>query len=336
MKTSTCRYIHRIIPAIAMILAVAMASPQANAQIDAQFSQYYEIPAYYNPAAAGEIDFVNIHGGTRQQWVGIENAPSTFVLTADMPLKLFGKRFGIGLMVHQESIGLYKTMNLGIQMAYRFKLFGGQFSAGLQLGLLDQSFKGTDIYIPDDDDFHESDDDALPQNDIRGNAFDIGAGIWYTHRLFWAGVGATHLNSPTLTMKSDNAGSSGTQGDFEFQAGRTLYFTAGSNIKIKNTLFEVIPTMLVKSDFTFTTAELTARVRYNRFISIGVGYRYKDAIIGSLAVNFKNIYVGYSYDYATSAIGKASSGSHEVIVGYRLKLNMGEKNKNRHKNIRIM
>ena len=111
---------------------------------------------------------------------------------------------------------------------------------------------------------------------------------------------------------------------------------AGSNIPIKNTLFEVIPTMLVKSDFTFTTAELTARVRYNRFISIGVGYRYKDAIIGSLAVNFKNIYVGYSYDYATSAIGKASSGSHEVIVGYRLKLNMGEKNKNRHKNIRIM
>ena len=208
-----------------MILAVAMASPQANAQIDAQFSQYYEIPAYYNPAAAGEIDFVNIHGGTRQQWVGIENAPSTFVLTADMPLKLFGKRFGIGLMVHQESIGLYKTMNLGIQMAYRFKLFGGQFSAGLQLGLLDQSFKGTDIYIPDDDDFHESDDDALPQNDIRGNAFDMGAGIWYTHRLFWAGVSATHLNSPTLTMKSDNAGSSGTQGDFEFQAGRTLYLS---------------------------------------------------------------------------------------------------------------
>ncbi len=33
---------------------------------------------------------------------------------------------------------------------------------------------------------------------------------------------------------------------------------------------------------------------------------------------------------------RASSGSHEVWVGYSLKLNFGEKKRNRHKSIRVM
>jgi hypothetical protein len=56
----------------------------------------------------------------------------------------------------------------------------------------------------------------------------------------------------------------------------------------------------------------------------------------SLAAEIKNFYLGYSYDYATSAIHKASSGSHELFLGYSLKLNLSEKNRNRHKSIRIM
>jgi len=46
--------------------------------------------------------------------------------------------------------------------------------------------------------------------------------------------------------------------------------------------------------------------------------------------------VGYSYDYHTSEIAEASSGSHEIMLGYKLKLDFSEKNKNKHKSIRIM
>lgn len=97
-----------------------------------------------------------------------------------------------------------------------------------------------------------------------------------------------------------------------------------------------MPSMLVKSDFNSTTGEITARARYNRFLSFGIGYRYDDAVVVTVAAELKNFYIGYSYDYATSAIHSASSGSHEVVVGYSLKLDLGEKNRNRHRNIRIM
>ena len=97
-----------------------------------------------------------------------------------------------------------------------------------------------------------------------------------------------------------------------------------------------MPSVMVKSNITFTTGEVTARVRYNKFLQFGVGYRWDDAIVAMIAAEFKNFYVGYSYDYPMSVLSRASTGSHELIVGYQLKLDLGEKNKNRHKAIRIM
>lgn len=97
-----------------------------------------------------------------------------------------------------------------------------------------------------------------------------------------------------------------------------------------------MPSFLVKSDFTNTAAELTARARWRKFLSFGVGYRFDDALIISVAAEYRNFYIGYSYDYATSAIHQASSGSHEIMAGYSLKLDLSDKNRHRHKSVRIL
>jgi len=321
---------------MAAVMAV-MCPHVAKGQTDAQFSQYFEVPTYYNPAAIGQTDLLRLRGGGRLQWVGIDNAPKTFIITGDMPLKLFNKRFGVGLVMNQESIGLYKTLNLNAQVGYKFKKWGGEFTAALGLGMFDQSFKGSEVVLPDDDDYHQGTDNAIPTQDLHGTAFDLAAGLWYHHPRFWAGLSMTHLTNPSVTLQSQSS-SGAEQGEdiFEFNTGRTLYFMAGGNIPIKNTLFEVMPSVMVKSDFTFTTAEATCRARWRKFLTFGLGYRYDDSVYLTLAAEIKGIFIGYSFDYATSAIAKASSGSHELFVGYSLKLNLGDKNKNRHKAIRLM
>ena len=317
--------------------AAAISTVNAAAQTDAQYSQYYEVPSYFNPSAIGQTDFLRIRGGMRMQWVGIDNAPRDFVATADMPLKLFGKRIGLGVLFDTDKAGLYNSLNAGAQISYSKRLLGGSLSAGLQIGFYDQGFKGSEVYIPDDDNYHDSNDDGIPDQDIHGTALDLAFGVWYTRRYFSAGLSATHLTSPTVTMTAETAsGSQTTTQEFQFQAKRTLYFTAISNIPINNTLFEIVPSVLVKSDFTFTTGEATVRCRYDKFLTFGLGYRWRDAIIATVAAEFKNIFIGYSYDYATSAIAKASSGSHEVFAGYKMKIDMSDKNRHRHKNIRIM
>lgn len=321
---------------ILLLLAFISVIKTGMAQTDAQFSQYYEVPTYYNPAAIGQTDYLRIRGGGRLQWVGIDNAPRSFLGTADMPLKLFGKRFGTGLVIGQESLGLYKTLNLNAQIGYKFKKFGGEFTAALGLGFYDQSWNGSDVVLPDDDDYHQGSDNAIPTQDLHGTAFDIAAGIWFRHKIFWAGLSMTHVNAPVVSLSSDSGSDSQGQNIYEFKTGRTLYFMGGGNIPIKYTLFEIMPSLMVKSDFTFTTAEITARCRYNKFLTFGLGYRYDDSIYATVSAEIKGIFLGYAYDYPTSAIAKASTGSHELFIGYSLKLNLGDKNRNRHKAIRIM
>ena len=104
-----------------VVVAFWSAAPGSVAQNDAQFSQYFEVPNYYNAGAIGTTDLLKIRGGARLQWVGIHGAPKTFVVAADIPFMLFKKRFGVGLVMQQESMGLYKNMNLGAQVAYTKK-----------------------------------------------------------------------------------------------------------------------------------------------------------------------------------------------------------------------
>ncbi|MBD5267210.1 MAG: type IX secretion system membrane protein PorP/SprF [Bacteroides sp.] len=321
---------------ISILLAVILCCSTAfvaRAQVDAQFTQYFEVPSYYNAAATGTSDYLNIRAGSRMQWTGIPNAPVTFLALGEMPLKLGSKRIGVGLVLQQESMGLYKNMTFGAQGSYKLKLWKGELSIGFQLGLFDESFKGSEVILPDGDDFHESTDDGIPTTDVHGTSFDLEIGAFYTHRYFRAGISVTHVNEPAVTMSTDG---SGTENEYEFKAGRIAYFIADGNIPVKNTLFEIQPSMLVKTDFTFTTAEFTVRARYKKFLTAGLGYRYNDAVSLILGAQYKDFFIGYSYDYPVSAISRVSNGSHEVWAGYRLKLDLGEKNRHKHKSIRIM
>lgn len=311
-----------------------LAASGARAQVDALFTQYYEVPGYYNPGATGTTDFLRIRAGSRLQWVGIPKAPVTFAATADMPFKVGKHRIGAGVVLQQESMGLYSSMIAGAQGSFALKLLGGTLTAGIRVGFVDESFKGSEVILPDGDDYHQGTDEGIPMNDVHGTGLDLGIGVWYTRGPWWGGLSVTHANSPTVTLTADNSQS--LDNEYEFRAGRIAYFTVGGNIPVKNTLFELQPSIMVATDFTTTSAQLTARARYNRLFSAGVAYRWRDAVSILLGVEIKDFYLGYAYDYPTTALRGASSGSHEIWAGYRLKLDLGEKNRHRHKNIRIM
>ncbi len=328
--------IKRHIAAIAFfMLSVIFLNVGISAQNDVQFTQYWTVPTYYNPAATGDIDFVRIRGGARMQWVGIDNAPRSFLAAADMPVKIGKKRIGAGVNMSQESLGLFSNMLVNVQGSYKMKLLKGVFSIGIQAGYYNTKFKGSEVYIPEGDDFHQPVDEAIPTRDVTGSSFDLSAGLWYTHKYFTLGISGLHLLEPTVRLDSEGAETAEVS-QYETILKRSLYFTASGNIGLKNTLFELQPSMMVKTDFDNFAAELTMRAMYNRFLSFGIGYRYKDAVSAMIAAEFKNFFIGYSYDYPTSAISKASSGSHEIVVGYRVKLDFSGKNKNKHRSIRIM
>ena len=318
--------------AVTALIVLAALSFKAQAQMDAQLTQYWALPSYYSPAAIGNVDFVHITAGSKLQWIGVKHAPMNFFALADMPFKFLNRRWGTGLLLQQENVGLFSTQTVAAQLAWKKKMLGGTLSVGVQVGLLNQSFKGDSIVVPESDSYHTSADDAIPKGVVTGTAFDMAAGVQFTHKWFWLSLSTTHVLSPTINLKAGQ----NEEDLYQFDTGRFFYLMAGSNIPIKNTLFEIQPSVFVKTDTKFWQAEATLRVRYNKFLSGGFAYRHKDAVSAMFGAEFKNFFVGYAFDYPISSMNKATHGSHELILNYNVKLNMGEVNKNKHKSIRIM
>ena len=294
------------------------------------------MPTLYNPARAGETDFLRIRGAGRLQWIGVDNAPKTFAGAADIPLSIFDRRFGAGITFSQESIGLFNTLLASAQFSHRLKLRRGFLSIGLQAGYYNSRFRGSEVYIPGTDDgSQQPDDPAIPKQDLTGSALDLSVGAAYILPSFYTGISLAHLTSPKATMTVE--GSESTESaEYVTELRSTLYFETGGNIALKNTLFELQPSLLAMTDFDDFHAVVGLRAIYNRFLSAGLGYRWKDAVTVSVGATFKNFFIGYAFDYPTSSISKASSGSHEIVAGYQLKLDLGGKNKHKHRSIRIM
>lgn len=309
---------------------------RASAQGDVLLTQSWAVPTFYNAAYTGNTDFVRIRGGSRLQWIGIHNAPKSFFGMADMPFKIGKKRLGTGVTISQESLGLFSNLLVSAQLSYKFKFLKGVLSVGVQPSYYNSKFKGTEVYIPDGDDYHQPTDPNIPTQDLTGNAFDLSAGVSYTHKYFSVGVSGMHLMGPTVNLNTEGSETSSETMQYQTKLSPTLYFTADGNIPLKNTLFELQPSVLVATDFNTVNAQAAFRGRYNKFLSFGVGYRYKDAVSVMIGAEFKNFFLGYSYDYPLSAISKASSGSHEIVAGYQIKLDFSNKNKNKHRSIRIM
>lgn len=296
-----------------------------RAQYDVRLSQYFQAKPYYNPASVGATEDLNILALARMEWVGIKGAPLSFFAMADMPLTLGKTQHGVGVVLLTESIGLFQNTHVGLQYAYKQKLFGGTISGGFQIGLVNQSFDGSKVEMVESE-YHQQTDEAIPTSQVSGMGFDMNFGLFYTHKKFYAGVGMAHLIEPELQL-GENA--------YSYIA-RTYNFMGGYNIPLANPLFELQPSVFLLTDLQSFHTDITARLEYNKMFNGGVSYRVNESVGILFGVKIGRFQAGYAYDFPITALGQATSGSHELCVRYSLKLKKTKTGKNRHKSVRIL
>ncbi len=305
-----------------MIAALSLVALSARGQYDATFSHYWSMEPYYNPASVGKDDKLSVVGAYALDFVGFENNPKTLYVGADMPLLLFNNYHGVGASMVNDPIGLFTHQRIAIQYAYRHRLFGGFVSVGIQLGLIMEGFKGSEV------DLEDSGDPAFSSSDISGNGFDLGAGLYYTHGQWSVGISAQHLTAPLVHLGQTN----------ELKIDRSYYLTGGYNIKLRNPFLSIHPTALLMTDFNAFRADVTARLVYThdkKMMYLGVGCSPTNSVTVFLGGSFHGVNLGYSYEMYTSAISPAN-GSHELLVEYQMDLNLVKKGKNKHKSVRIL
>lgn len=319
---------------ILFFLSAILSSQVSNAQFDAQYSQYMMVPGYFNPGSICETGDLNISLTSRQQWVSIENAPSTFIVNATMPRVINNKVHGFGLILMKESIGLFNNQMLQIQYSMKKDLFGGKLGMGIQGGLLQQNFDADKIYIPTSD-YHTNTDASIPNGILEGLIPDFSIGVWYNKDKFFSGLSASHILESKIKLKSGEENSADTS-SYNTYASRTYYLTGGYNIALTNPLYTLQPSFLVKTDLTAWQTDLSVKLSYKGSYWGYAGWRPGDAIIVSAGIILpQGLTIGYSYDVSVKALSSVSGGSHEIFLGFRKKIDTATVSK-KQKSVRIL
>lgn len=295
-----------------------------RAQYDVSFGNYWALQAFYNPAASGIDGMLNVQGAYSMQLMGFENAPATMYAAVDLPLFFLSPKHGVGVGFLNDDIGLFSHKKFYLQYAFHQKLWGGRLSGGVRLGFLSETFDGSEL------DVETTGDPAFPTSEATGAAFDLDAGLRYTHKRWYVGFSAMHCTAPMVTLGEAKAN--------ELSISPVFYLTGGYNIKLKNPLYTIHTSAILRSDMQAWRGDVTARIAYHggkHRLYGGVGYSPTNSVSLLLGGDFHGVSLGYSYEMYTSAIG-APSGSHELVLGYQLDLNVFKKGKNKHKSVRIL
>lgn len=293
-----------------------------RAQYDPSYSHYFSMEPSFNPASVGKENVLNVVGAYALDLAGFEHNPNTFYVGADMPLYFLKSYHGVGLSMLNDKIGLFTHQRIAGQYAFRFKLFGGRLAAGIQAGLLMEKFDGSKLDVED------SNDPALPSSEVSGNSLDLGFGLYYTHKNWYAGASVQHITAPQIDLGETN----------EFKVDPSYYLTAGYNIKLRNPLISIPTSTLVRYDGVSWRGDITARVVYKndkKMLYGGVSYSPTNSVTALIGGSFHGINIGYSYEVYTSAINPGN-GSHELFVSYQTDINLQKKGRNKHKSVRFL
>lgn len=313
-----------------LIVCVALVSV-ATAQ-DPNFSQFFASPLTMNPAMTGKFDGVyRIAGNYRNQWPSINNAYTTATISADFGIMKNRisdlDQFGIGFMGFTDRAGNGVLTNnyAAISIAYHKGLDENgyhQLGAGFQGTYMNKSLNLNKVYFQDQltpFGFTGVTSESFSSQQVNLHYFDMNAGVFYNgstngYNNFYLGASMYHINRPKESFQ---------KGNFLLSARTTLQ--AGGKIPVGsyNAIhFAANHSMQAKANNTMIGGAYAMNLNNDEVnptnFYFGSWYRFGDAVIPYVGLEFGEWHFGASYDVNTSTLKPASNsrGGVEVSLIY--------------------
>jgi type IX secretion system PorP/SprF family membrane protein len=302
-----------IITAIALLLMVSSAFPQHDPQYSMNMYNYQII----NPGYCGSNDAVCASILYRNQWMGFDGAPTTYLAAANTDIKSIN--CGAGITFYSDKLGFEINNGMKVAFDYRLKMGDktnqGALGIGLSIGFLNKSLEAdwiTPMYLQDPTHNDPYTDPAIPHSQSK-MAFDTDFGLFYKQSfnsgndVLLAGLSTTHLNQ--AKMKFDVA----TMPYLK----RHYYITASYYKQLPWPEWELRPSLFIKADGATAQFDLNLQAIYKRQFWAGASYRIGDAFVAMAGYTFPmNLGFGIAYDITTSQLAKYCNGSFEVMLRY--------------------
>lgn len=298
-----------------LIIILALVADNLYSQQLPQYSLYTLDPVQFNPAAAGLENTLVAVAAYRSQWSGFTGNPVSHRVSAQLPLNVISS--GIGFTAEIDALGARRLSRFGLAYNYQLTRGRNKLSIGISARLNQLSLRGDLLRTPDgqydtEPNIFIHNDDLLPIGEIGSQQFSVGAGLYYQTERLEFGVSAMNLNAPIVELEAIN---------WKLQRQYNLFLRYQLNVFGD---WNLRPSLLLRSDGTQTQAELTAIFQRNENIFFGSslrGYNENtfDAVVlmAGLKVSPK-VSLAYAYDLGLSRLRNAQSGSHEIVIGYRL------------------
>jgi len=291
---------------------------------DTHFSQFYNAPTYYNPAATGAFPQkfrTNIFYKTQWKNIDVTYTHSFFSGEINLFKKDNGSHLGLGLNVLNDrtGMGLMNQTYVSMSSAYHVLVGRDQFlSAGIQLGYGQRSLNNGNLTWDnqyDDGIFNP----ALPYDEnlnMTKSFADVGAGVMWNGLIgnnvnVNFGLAGFHLNKPVVSFMNDQ--------NEKLHHRYSAFSSAKIPLPLSNTT--VIPSVMYSLQGghheamfgTLIRYELREASKYTGFIkgtAFGIGghYRVKDAFVPSMFVEMGGFQFGASYDINVSGLKNATNG----------------------------
>jgi type IX secretion system PorP/SprF family membrane protein len=303
----------------ALAFATLAGVQTVHAQQEVQYSQYMFNMLAVNPAYAGSRDVLSMTGLYRQQWVGVEGAPTTQSFTIDLPIKK--EKVGIGFQAYNDQIGVFKNTGVALSYAYRVKVSQRTtLSMGVQGAVTNLS--GDLIGVQRT--LTGGDADAAFSGNVSKWLPNVGVGLYLSNDRGYIG-----LSAPTLIQNRFRDGDATKSSDSVARQDRHYFLMAGFVIGLGRSL-ALKPSFLVKATRDAAAIDLNLNLWIKDRIAIGGSWRTNnknfsskfgnlngDAVIGMLEIQATDQFrLGYAYDFALNGFQGKQNGTHEVMLRY--------------------
>lgn len=276
-----------------------------------QYTQYMFNEFVINPALAGTHDYYQIRSTNRFQWIGVENAPRTYTLSAYGPHK--SMPMGWGGFLYLDTQG--PTQTLGAYGSYGYNIVVKNdihVSFGLHFGMIQYVVDMNKVEFYDE----EAELATLSSNKYSFWRPDATFGTYVYATRYYGGFSIDQLfnNKVEIERKSDSLVKN--QNLNRLKSNFTVFGGYKFNI---NRDFDMEPSALLRATGrTLPQFEITAKAIYQKMAWLALSFRTSDAVSILLGYNYKDqIYFGYSYDITYSKLRVESKGTHELMIGAR-------------------
>jgi type IX secretion system PorP/SprF family membrane protein len=285
------------------------------------YQNYYLNPSIINPAVAGTENYPTADLSVRKQWVGIPDAPNTYLLAVNFrigrydfydpkkfinkgPLK-FTDRIGLGVSIFKDINGPLSYTGGILSYSYHVNVNAdSKLSFGMS-AIFNYYSLNSSILKPD-----QSNDPYLLNENDNGFSTNFNFGIYFYNEVYFIGFSADQILPGIQNANDQN------------MEQPSLYLMGGYKFlkNSRNLILEPSLTLKKLANSNFYV-DIHTKLYILKSHWIAVSYSTDNRInfrFGLLI--YKRLYAGYNYEYTLTDIGSYNYGSHEIHLGINLGL----------------